>query len=79
MIDVYLAMFMTLALLMFMLAERHPERRRLFLILMYASIGLGVITKGPVAIALPAAAFVIYLVVYRRLHTLRELMLPMAL
>jgi 4-amino-4-deoxy-L-arabinose transferase-like glycosyltransferase len=77
MIDVYLAMFMTLALLTFMLAERHPERRRLFLMLMYASIGLGVITKGPVAIALPAAAFLIYLAAYRRLHTIRELMLPM--
>jgi 4-amino-4-deoxy-L-arabinose transferase-like glycosyltransferase len=76
MIDVYLAMFMALALLLFMLAERHPERRRLFLVLMYASIGLGVITKGPVAIALPAAALVIYLAIYKQLHTLRNLMLP---
>ncbi len=76
MIDVYLAVFMALALLMFVLAERRPERRRLYLILMYASIGLGVITKGPVAAALPAAALVIYLAVYRRLGKLREVMLP---
>jgi len=76
MIDVYLAMFMTLALLMFMVAEKRPDRRRLCLILMYAFIGLGVITKGPVAIALPAAVLLIYLAVYRRLRELREMMLP---
>lgn len=78
-IDVYLAMFMALALLMFMLAERRPERRRLHLILMYAFIGLGVITKGPVAVALPAAALIIYLAVYRQFNKLRELLLPMGL
>ena len=76
MIDVYLSAFMALALLMFVLAERRPARRRLYLILMYASIGLGVITKGPVAVALPAASLFIYLAVYRRLNRLREIMLP---
>ncbi len=76
MIDVYLAMFMALALLAFVLAERRPERRRVYLILMYVAIGLGVVTKGPVAAALPALALVIYLGLYRRLKTLRELMLP---
>ena len=34
MIDVYLSAFMALALLMFVLAERRPERRRLYLVLM---------------------------------------------
>ena len=79
MIDVYLAMFMALALLMFILAEKRPDRRRLFLILMYAFIGLGVITKGPVAVALPVAALVIYLAVYRQFSRLREMMLPAGL
>ena len=79
MIDVYLAMFMALALLMFVLAERRPERRRLYLILMYVSIGLGVLTKGPVAVALPALVLLIYLAAYRRLRQLRELMLPAGL
>jgi 4-amino-4-deoxy-L-arabinose transferase-like glycosyltransferase len=76
MIDVYLAVFMGLALLMFLLAERTPARRRLYLILMYASIGLGIMTKGPVAAALPAAALIVYLAIYRRLEKLREMMLP---
>src|SRR5262249_50251958 len=54
MIDIYLAMFMSLALLMFALAEKYSERRRGFLLLMYICLGLGVLTKGPVAAALPA-------------------------
>ena len=79
MIDVYLAAFISLALLMFVLAERTPQRRRLYLVLMYISIGLGVLTKGPVAIALPGAALVIYLALYRRLDKLRAMMLPAGL
>lgn len=78
-IDVYLAMFMALALMMFVLAERLPKRRRLFLILMYVAAGLGVITKGPVAAALPAIAIAIYLALYRRPGRLREMMLPAGL
>jgi 4-amino-4-deoxy-L-arabinose transferase-like glycosyltransferase len=76
MIDVYLAMFMALALLLFMLAERQPKRRRMYLAAMYASIGLGVLTKGPIALLLPALAFFIYLAVGRRLTKIRELILP---
>ncbi len=75
-IDVYLAMFMALALLMFVLAQERPARRRLYLMLMYASIGLGVITKGPVAVALPAAVFFVYLAVHKKLSWLKQMMLP---
>jgi len=78
-IDVYLAMFMSLALLLFVLAEKHPNRRRLFLTLMYACLGLAVITKGPVAIALPAVVLIVYLLFYRRLRSLREMMLPIGI
>ena len=78
-IDVYLAMFMSLALLLFVLAEKHPNRRRLFLTLMYACLGLAVITKGPVAIALPAVVLIVYLLFYRRLRSLRDMMLPIGI
>jgi 4-amino-4-deoxy-L-arabinose transferase-like glycosyltransferase len=69
MIDVYLAMFMGLCLLFFALAEARPAHRRKFLMLMFVAIGLGALTKGPVAIGLPALAFGAYLVTTRRIRT----------
>jgi 4-amino-4-deoxy-L-arabinose transferase-like glycosyltransferase len=75
-IDIYISMFMALTLLFFALAERYPTRRRLFLVLMYASVGLGVLTKGPVAAALPALVFAVYLVVHGELQRVREMMIP---
>jgi 4-amino-4-deoxy-L-arabinose transferase-like glycosyltransferase len=75
-IDVYISMFFGLTLLCFALAERHPARRRTYLVLMYIAAGLGVLTKGPVAIVLPALAFGLYLVMYREVGRLRSMMLP---
>ena len=67
-IDIWITAFMSLTLMFFALSERYPERRRLFLVLMYVAVGLGVLTKGPVAIALPALAFALYLLVPRELR-----------
>ena len=75
-IDIYISMFMALTLLFFALAERYPGRRRLFLLLMYAAVGLGVLTKGPVAAALPGLVFAVYLLVHRELKRVREMMIP---
>ena len=75
-IDIYISMFMAGTLLFFALAERYPARRRLFLLLMYASVGLGVLTKGPVAAALPGLVFALYLVVHGELRRVREMMIP---
>jgi 4-amino-4-deoxy-L-arabinose transferase-like glycosyltransferase len=75
-IDVYIAMFMSLTLLFFLLAEKYADKRRLFLVLMYVAVGLGIMTKGPVAAALPTLAFLIYLGATRRLKEIRRLMLP---
>ena len=75
-IDIYISMFMGLTLLFFALAERYPARRRLFLLLMYAAVGLGVLTKGPVAAALPALVFAIYLIVHGELKRVRHMMIP---
>ena len=75
-IDIYISMFMALTLLFFALAERYPERRRLFLLCMYAAVGLGMLTKGPVAAALPALVFAIYLMVHGELRRVREMMIP---
>ena len=56
-IDICISLFMSLTLLFFAASERYPARRRLFLLLMYASIGLGMLTKGPVAVVVPGLVF----------------------
>jgi 4-amino-4-deoxy-L-arabinose transferase-like glycosyltransferase len=75
-IDIYISLFMALTLLFFALSERYPTRRRLFLILMYASVGLGVLTKGPIALLLPGLAFAVYLAAHRELGRIRTMMIP---
>jgi 4-amino-4-deoxy-L-arabinose transferase-like glycosyltransferase len=75
-IDIYISMFMGFTLLFFALAERYPERRRVFLLAMYAAVGLGMLTKGPVAAALPALVFAVYLAVHGELKRVREMMIP---
>lgn len=65
-IDVWITLFMSLVLMFFVLAEARPHHRRRYLLLMYAAAGLGVLTKGPVAIVLPAIAFALYLLIERR-------------
>ena len=76
-IDIWISLFAALTLLFFALAERYPERRRTWLVLMYVAAGLGVLTKGPIAIAMPVLAFGAYLLVYREVRRLREMMLPL--
>jgi 4-amino-4-deoxy-L-arabinose transferase-like glycosyltransferase len=75
-IDIWITAFMSLTLVFFALSERYPERRRLFLVLMYVAIALGVLTKGPVAIALPALSFGLYLAARRELRRVTEMMIP---
>jgi 4-amino-4-deoxy-L-arabinose transferase-like glycosyltransferase len=74
-IDIYISMFMGLTLLFFALAERYPARRRLCLVLMYVAVGLGALTKGPVAIALPGLVFGLYLLLHGELKRVREMMI----
>ena len=74
-IDIHITMWTGLILLCFALAETTP-RRRLYLCLMYVAAGFGVLTKGPVAVFLPAVVFFVYLASQRRLGDLRHMMLP---
>jgi 4-amino-4-deoxy-L-arabinose transferase-like glycosyltransferase len=75
-IDIYISMFMGLTLLFFALAERFPERRQIFLLLMYVAVALGVLTKGPIAILLPGLVFALHLGTRRELGRIRTMMLP---
>ena len=75
-IDIHITMWMGLILLFFALSETRPARRRLYLALMYVAAGCGVLTKGPVAVFIPAVVFFIYLASQKRLGDLRHMMLP---
>jgi len=75
-IDIWTTAFLALTLTCFALSEQDPERRRFYLPFMYVAIGLGVLTKGPVAVVLPALAFALYLGVRGELRRVTELMLP---
>jgi 4-amino-4-deoxy-L-arabinose transferase-like glycosyltransferase len=66
-IDMWVTMFMALTLLSFFLAERYPEKRDRYLLLMYVAAAFGTLTKGPVAIALPGLVFILWLLWHRRL------------
>jgi len=83
-IDVYLAVFLGLALLFFLLAAspgqaKRPGRRRLYLVMMYAAIGLAFLTKGPVALVLPSLIFVTHLWITKNLTFLRMALVPAGL
>ena len=76
-IDIWLTAFMSLTLAFFAMSEAYPEKRRRYLVLMYAAVGFGALTKGPMAIALPGLAFAIYLILRKELGRVREMMLPL--
>jgi 4-amino-4-deoxy-L-arabinose transferase-like glycosyltransferase len=78
-IDIYISVFMGLTLLFFALAERYPQRRKLCLALMYAAVGLGLLTKGPIAALLPGLVFALYLLVHRELARAREMLIPLGI
>jgi 4-amino-4-deoxy-L-arabinose transferase-like glycosyltransferase len=44
---------------------------------MYVCVGLGVLTKGPIAIALPGLVFFLYLLVHRELRRATQMMIPL--
>jgi len=64
--DIYLAAFIGFALWAFIKGYQRPEKKRWF-ILMYLALALGFLTKGPIAIVIPAAVIVIFLLLQRRM------------
>ncbi len=74
-IDIWITAFMALTLACFAMAERFPRHRRTWLIAMYVAMGLGVLTKGPIAVVFPALTCAIWMTVERRWRDLGRLML----
>ncbi len=58
-LDMSLTFYMTLSLTAFLLAQRSPEARA-WMLLAWAATACGVLTKGLVAAALPAAVLILY-------------------
>ena len=77
--DPYLIFFMTAGLFSFYIF--YQERKKTFLYLFYVTLGLGVLTKGPVAVALPGLIILLFLLLKKDLNwkTIRSLNLPVGI
>ncbi len=70
--DPYLIFFIALTLLSYFHYEQTQKRK--FLYLAYIAVGLGVLTKGPIAIVLPGMGIFFYMI-YKKKMTARELLM----
>jgi 4-amino-4-deoxy-L-arabinose transferase-like glycosyltransferase len=77
-LDMSLTFYMTLSLAGFLLAQR-PARSRGWMLLAWAAAGCGVLTKGLVAAAVPAAVLILYSVYSRDFSPWRRLYLKWGL
>ena len=75
-IDMANSAALSMILAFFVLSEAYPAQRRRFLYCMYVAVGVGLLTKGPVAVVLPGMAFFIYLAVHGELRRLRDMLIP---
>jgi 4-amino-4-deoxy-L-arabinose transferase-like glycosyltransferase len=71
--DPYLIFFISSAIICYFYYEQEYGRKYLFLA--YISVGLGVLTKGPIAIVLPGMAVFFYMLAKRKLNFRNILML----
>ena len=62
--DPYLIFFVTSSIFSFYAAIQ--EKRLLYLLLLYISVGIGTLAKGPVAIGLPGLIFLLFLIFSKR-------------
>ena len=67
--------FATLAIFLFFRGYRVPEKRSASYLMMYAAVGLGVLTMGPVNLAIPALVVFFYLVFSKDLVHIKDLKL----
>lgn len=72
-VDMLLTLWVTLTYLCFYLGYERPEARRRWFLLMYVALGLGMMTKGLVAVGLPVVGIVTFLLLRRELRLLKDL------
>jgi 4-amino-4-deoxy-L-arabinose transferase-like glycosyltransferase len=78
-LDMSLTFWMTLSLGAFLLAQREGQRQRRWMLLAWVAAALGVLTKGLVAAAIPAAVLLIYSLCSRDFTPWRRLHWPLGL
>lgn len=78
-IDMTLSLWIVLALTFFLLGLEERKRPRIFYLIPYIFMGIGVLTKGPVGFLLPFLTIVIYLVVTKNFRHFKKLELPWGL
>jgi 4-amino-4-deoxy-L-arabinose transferase-like glycosyltransferase len=77
-LDMSLTFYMTLSLVAFLLAQQAREPRH-WMLLAWAAVGLGVLTKGLVAATIPVAVLILYSLYARDFGPWRRLYLPWGL
>lgn len=77
--DMTLTFFVTLSLCLFYWGSHaHTSaRRKMFLLLMYASMGAGTLVKGPIGLVLPGMVIFSYALLSRKRRFFRDLHLPL--
>jgi len=73
--DILLALFVTLACFLFFRGYSDERHRTKYFMLMYASVGVAVLAKGPVGAVLPGGAILVFLALRRELSFVPRLML----
>ena len=73
--DILLALFVTLACFAFYRGYSDEARRTKYFMMMYASVGVAVLAKGPVGAVLPGGVILIFLALQRDLRFIPRLML----
>ena len=78
-LDMVLAAALTVALAAFWFAYGDAARRRRWVVVLYAATGLGVLTKGPVAVVLVGATVALFVAVRREWGILRWAIAPIGI
>jgi 4-amino-4-deoxy-L-arabinose transferase-like glycosyltransferase len=71
--DISLVFFVTLALYLFYVGYKDSRHRKRNLLFFYAAMGLAVLAKGPLGLALPAMVIGPYLIIERRLSFIKQM------
>jgi len=73
--DIALTFFMTLALTFFYLGYADKSRQKSVWLPFYASLGLAVLSKGPIGVLLPGLIIVLFLLIKQRFNIIKDMQL----